>query len=248
MSMYPDMYDFSGFAGMGAIEDAMLVFLAVYLIIMLFAGIYAIAVYVLQSLGMYTIAKRRGIHNPWLAWIPVGNMWILGSISDQYQYVAKRNVRSRRRTLLGLMIALYALLVLIYVFAFATGIGAVGSAVTQEFGAGMIVPLILLVIVYLALMVIAIIAAVFQYIAVYDLFASCKPNNAVLFLVLGILFNFLLPFFIFACRKKDEGMPPRRQNVQPTPPVIEAPVEIPETPVYTQPDDGVTEEDFEPEE
>ncbi|MBQ6839601.1 MAG: hypothetical protein IJO45_02795 [Oscillospiraceae bacterium] len=247
MSMYPDMYGFSDFSGMGAIEDTMLAFLAVYMIVMLFTGIYAIAVYVLQSLGFYTIAKRRGIHNPWLAWIPVGNMWILGSISDQYQYVAKRNVRNRRKTLLGLMIALYALLILIYVFLIAFGIGAVGSAVAQEFGAGMIVLLILLVIVYLALLVVAIVTSVFQYITLYDLFASSKPNSAVLFLVLGILLNFLLPFFIFACRKKDEGMPPRRENVQPAAPVLEAPVAIPEEPVYTQPEDGVTEEDFEPE-
>ena len=45
----------------------------------------SIAAYVLQALGLYTIAKRRGISNPWLAWVPVAWVWVLGSISDQFR-------------------------------------------------------------------------------------------------------------------------------------------------------------------
>ena len=54
-----------------------------------FSFVFTIAMYVLSAWGMYTIANRRGIHRPWLAWIPVANMWILGSISDQYQLSVK---------------------------------------------------------------------------------------------------------------------------------------------------------------
>ena len=53
---------------------------------------------------------------------------------------------------------------------------------------------------------------VFWQIALYDLYSSCNPRNNVLFLVLGIIFVFLVPFFIFACRNKEEGMPPRREE------------------------------------
>ena len=64
------------------------------------------------------------------------------------------------------------------------------------------------------LMAIAVTYSVFAYLAYYDLFKSCKPDNAVLFLVLSIFVNVTLPFFIFACRKADEGMPPKiRSNV-----------------------------------
>ena len=49
------------------------------------ASIIQIAVYVFTSLALYTIAKRRGINHPWLSWIPVANVWILGSIADQYR-------------------------------------------------------------------------------------------------------------------------------------------------------------------
>ena len=74
-----------------------------------------VIVYVLQALALYTIAKRRGIKKPWMAWIPLVNVWILGSISDQYQYVVKRQVKNKRKVLLGLNIAMAALIVLLIV-------------------------------------------------------------------------------------------------------------------------------------
>ena len=51
-----------------------------------------VVMYVFQSIGLYTIAKRRGIANPGLAWVPVAYSWILGSVSDQYQYVVRGKV------------------------------------------------------------------------------------------------------------------------------------------------------------
>ena len=36
--------------------------------------------YILASLGLYKLASNQGIQNPWLAWIPVANMYILGKI------------------------------------------------------------------------------------------------------------------------------------------------------------------------
>ena len=68
-----------------------------------------VAVYVFSALALYTIAKRRGLSNPWLSWIPVANVWILGSIADQYRYVARGEVRSKRKVLLTLKIISAAL-------------------------------------------------------------------------------------------------------------------------------------------
>jgi hypothetical protein len=74
--------------------------------------------------------------------------------------------------------------------------------------------------------------AVIRYMALYDVYRSLDPNNAVLFLVLSILFSPTEPFFLFFNREKDQGMPPRKQK-----PVYEPPV-------YEQ-DDYVTVEDTE---
>lgn len=40
---------------------------------------------VLSSYGMYRIAKGNGVDHPWLAWIPLVNLWTLGCIADTYR-------------------------------------------------------------------------------------------------------------------------------------------------------------------
>lgn len=235
-------YDISSGAATaaGGVAGFMLVFVMVFYLLLI--G-FSVLTYVLQSLGMYTIAKRRGIHHPWLAWVPVGNMWLLGSISDQYQYVAKGRVRGKRRVLLGLTIGLYAAMIPMFVSLIAAAVsGVMGSPSTEELlGATLAIALLT----YFVVIVLAIILTVFQYMALYDLFASCDPGNAVMYLVLTIFLGVVLPFFIFSCRNKDHGMP-ERKPAAPVQPVFQptwqpqgAPVgEIPaaeEMPVSEQP-------------
>ncbi len=186
-----------------------------------------IVMYILQSLGIYTIAQRRGIKNPWMAWLPLVNMWILGSISDQYRYVARGQIRNRRKVLIGLYIAVLAL-GLVFFFA---AIGMLVHLLMQipeiaQMGPnGMLSPsvgLIVLVAGYILLVwVLSVIALVYQYACYYDLYASCSPDNKVLFLVLSIIINVTMPFFVFVCRNKDGGMPPRKDQMPPTLPEVE---------------------------
>ncbi len=211
----------------------MMAFFAIFYLIMLAFGI---VVYILQSLGYYTIAKRRGISNPWLAWFPLGNLWIIGSISDQYQYLAKGKVRNRRKILLGLSIATFAMVFVMLgamfttfiSLAFAESASGLGSMVV---GSGIGVWGLLFS--WFATMVLEIIMLVYYYIALYDVYVSCEPLNATLYLVLSIFFSVAVPFFVFFSRKKDLGMPPRKAEqpapaVEPLPAVEEAPVaEVP---------------------
>jgi len=88
--------------------------IAIVLVSYLLTFVLTIVMYILQSLGIYTIAQRRGIRNPWMAWLPVTNMWILGSIADQYRYVACGQIRNRRKVLLGMSIAMLALGLLLF--------------------------------------------------------------------------------------------------------------------------------------
>ena len=95
--------------------------------------VFGIASYVLTALALSSIAQRRGLRNPWLAWIPVASSWIIGSISDQYRYVVKGENRSKRKILvvLGILGAVFsvALVVLFVVMVVsAAGRGIVRSA------------------------------------------------------------------------------------------------------------------------
>jgi hypothetical protein len=46
-------------------------------------AIVGITAYVLFSFGLMTLAKNKGIENAWLAWIPIGNLYILGKIVER---------------------------------------------------------------------------------------------------------------------------------------------------------------------
>ena len=183
-----------GFEGL-AIVGAILVF--VYFLIFTLA----VTMYIFHSLGLYTLAKRRGIPNPGLAWVPVGNAWILGSLADQYMGYAERRETAYRKILLGLSIAAYGIGLL------AGGLGGVRlpyllsySSRFQAFNMGGFIGI------YLILWVVGVVFAVFRYIALYRLFKSCQPNNATLFLILSILISVTQPFILFAIRNKDDGM------------------------------------------
>lgn len=231
VSPYYD-YDFSSGAASaaGGAAGFLLVFVLVFYLLMI--G-FSILSYVLNSLGMYTIAKRRGIHHAWLSWLPIGNMWVMGSISDQYQYIAKDRVRNRRKVLLGLTIGIYASMIPMFASLFAAVFSEVAGYGTGDtlFGATAAIALLT----YFVMIVLAIILLVFEYIALYDLFTSCDPGNAVMYLVLTIFVGVVLPFFMFACRKKDLGMPPRKP-VQPEQPAFQ-----PEQPTW-QPQSAPAEE------
>lgn len=239
MTMIPD-YGYNPNEAIAAAASGVAGFLMVFLVLfylLMFA--WAILNYVLYSLSIYKIAQRRGIYHPWLAWLPIGNVWVLGSISDQYQYLAKDRVKNRRKVLTGLSIGLFALMFVMIIAAVVMGFSEAAGADASETVFGAMLAVIILA--YVAMLVLAIVTAVFQYMALYDLFVSCEPSNAVLYLVLSILIGVVLPFFLFACRNKDLGMPPRkvvRSAYIPEPYVPEEPQPCeqanPEPPVQTE--------------
>ena len=176
-------------------------------------GLFSIATYILTSLALYAIASRRGLRKPWLAWIPVINCWLLGSISAQYQYVVKGENKSKRKWLLALSLlkAVLTLTVVILVAVVATsaifrgpGFGMRQSITGPIMGIlGVVMPLAAAHVAYL----------VIRFMALYDVYRSLDPSNSVLYLVLSILFRVTEPFFLFFNREKDLGMPPRKQRI-----------------------------------
>ena len=180
-----------------------------------------LVMYIFLSLSLFTLAKRRGILHPGLAWVPVcGARWIMGSLADQYVYFAEGKVKYQRRLLLWLEVGMYVLLGLFFALVGGLVAGAVLQNETQA-----VTMAIWMLLGYFLLLVEIIVFAVFQYIALHKIYKSCDPKNTTLFLVLSILFNITMPFFLFACRKKDLGMPqPEAPEGEPA----EEPTQLPE--------------------
>ena len=176
----------------------------------------SVGTYVLTALGLYTIAQRRGINKPWLAWIPVVNVWTLGCISDQYRYVVKGEKKSKRKVLIGLNIAQAVCVLVFFVLMIVMIVDVAGMAMAnpseQEIITAVVGSMGGMLLMFIPMVGISLATTIITYMALYDVYTSCDPKNNVTFLVLSILFSITQPFFIFFSRKKDLGMPPRRPD------------------------------------
>lgn len=203
-----------------------------YMLYTMGTSLFSIGLYVLQALGLYTIAKRRGINHAWMSWVPVLNLWILGCISDQYRYVVKGQNKSKRKTLIVLKIILAVIYLVFFalcaVVIFQAVSAASGGMSEYEMLEKLLGPAVGMLAICLPMAGVAIALTVVRYIAMYDLYTSCNPRDNVLFLVLSIFFNVTEPFFVFFSRKRDDGMPPRRAEPQ-------EPQYIPSQPAYEPP-------------
>lgn len=248
-------YDISSYEAqeiVGAVAGALLVTAIVALLL-------GIVLYVIKSLGLYTIAKRRGIACPWLAWLPVGCEWITASIADQYRKVTSGKATIRRFVVLVLAVI-------------SIGIGVVTTTTvgeksddldalveyTEEMGEyineenaldivtsvfedlGDIMSDVFLLSSVAAL--VGFVSSVYWFVCAGDVYASCCPKNGTMMLVLSIFVPVLEPFFFFCNKEKDAGMIPVNQSQQPVNVAPQAPVEpvasvyeAPVQPVYEAP-------------
>jgi hypothetical protein len=189
------------------------IILACALVLLAVLNAWLAVVYVIEGKALQMIAKRRGFSAPWMAWIPFANAWLFGSISDQYQQKVNGRICKRGKTLLAMKIAIQAYSNVASILAgVATGIVMILRMPTG--GSVEDLLLILLVAVGIELLPMLVITTVYDvvvYIVCYDLYVSSKPKQAILFLILSILTP-ATPFLIYACRKSDGGLPPKKQE------------------------------------
>ena len=206
---------------MNLIADIVGVAVGALVLILAFYGILllcGVALYVLKALGLYTVAQRREIKHTWMAWVPVLNLWTLGSLSDQYQYVVKRRFRSNRKWLL-ILSALSAVLSIVCSGLYTGGVvsallrlPAIGDYEELMYMLRYQPVLMTAAGVGLVLSAVNLLLTVLRWTSLYDLYASCRPEKKVLYTLISVLFPVTVPFFLFACRDKDGGMPPRKMQ------------------------------------
>ena len=209
-------FDFNYYGNLESVGDLLPVFAimgSVVLVALIIGGLFGLVVHVFRSLAIYTVGRRRGLKNPWLAWIPVGQEWIIGSVSDQYQYLTRGKNRNRRKILLILTLTATA----VGWASTAWGISSVFSYL-EAYGSHLpyVAPGELMMLMTGSVLLgalsfgVGVAAFVFRQISMYDLYRSCDPRNAIPYLVFGILFSILEPVFLMILRKRDDGMPPRK--------------------------------------
>jgi hypothetical protein len=170
------MYDMLDYYGLN-LGNMLIGFLAAYLalaIVLLLVGLLA---YVMGSVGMYQIASRRGLANPWMAWLPYASIYLLGAIADDINK-RKNKASNYRWLLLGFLLSstLFPIIILLNPFV-ATVLGILSFALTLA-------------------------TAVIGYISYYMIYEEYTHTAAGL-LVLSILVSPAIPFVLFAIRNNN---------------------------------------------
>lgn len=174
--------------------------IAIIGIILLIIAAIGVAMYLFQAIGLYKMGKRLNVPAPALAFIPIANIYVLGT-------VASEPVDGKKRLPYGWI--LLGLTLLSNLISFSSLLELVGAVIRYGERANMWDVLEALVLSSMAkgflATVISIAYTVFYYIALYYLYDNFNPDNSTLLLVLSILFGFLVPIFIFANRNKPIG-------------------------------------------
>ncbi len=156
---------------------------------------------------MVRMARRRGLGGWPLGWIPMMNLWVMGSLCDQYQYVV-HGKRSHNRVWLPILaIALEVLLVF----------GVLGVQGRPGFLPALWATLLDVTV---ALILVRL------WLCLYRLYLSCVPRRAVGWMVWSVCVPFLPLVFLLLCKNKEQGMPARRVMFRQ--PVTVPPAEVPE--------------------
>lgn len=142
--------------------------------------------YILQSAGLFILAERRGIRLPGLAWVPIGNGWILASLADQYMDVTQQRKTKYR-----------------YFFV----IFLVGVILLEIFGLRRKSTLATFI-----MIIAAVVVLILWYTILYYFFKSCVREGSRTFFLCTYIFPALQPILIFTLRNYDEGMIPVTPN------------------------------------
>ena len=159
-----------------------------------------LASYILSSLALYTMAKRRRISKPWLSWIPVANLWIIGCLTDDVDELKTGIKRKWRSVLLTLSIIVVGTVIVMYISIIVL-ILSIGQYYYYDVATTVLFSTLYYVFTII-LMVAAITLEVVTDICLYKIFEWAKPEKAVKYLLLSLLIPLADAICLMKC--KDE--------------------------------------------
>ena len=185
---------------LGLPEEAVSFFFTYLIGAIAVSAVIGIAIYLLESISVYKMAKSAEIKNPWLAFIPVANDWVFGTLAEKYK--KKNGTKSAR---FGIILPVLEGIVLIKEI---TGYALDAVNTSSEMAPEQFMSLIPVIILYFALMAVAIAYAVVFFIALWRVYSSFDKSNATLYIVLSVIFTISVPIILFIIRNRKPEFDP----------------------------------------
>ena len=198
---------------LGLPEEAVSFFFTFFIGAIAVSAVIGIAIYLLESISVYKMAKSAEIKNPWLVFIPVANDWVFGTLAEKYK--KKNGTKSAR---FGIILPVLEGIVLIEAIALTiftvisikeiTGYALDAVNTSSEMAPEQFMSLIPVIILYFALMAVAIAYAVVFFIALWRVYSSFDKSNATLYIVLSVIFTISVPIILFIIRNRKPEFDP----------------------------------------
>lgn len=205
------MFDF--LTELGLPEEVVSFFFTFFIGAIAVSAVIGIAIYLLESISVYKMAKSAEVKNPWLAFIPVANDWVFGTLAEKYK--KKNGTKSAR---FGIILPVLEGIVLIEAIALTiftvisvkeiTGYALDAVNTSSEMAPEQFMSLIPVIILYFALMAVAIAYAVVFFIALWRVYSSFDKSNATLYIVLSVIFTISVPIILFIIRNRKPEFDP----------------------------------------
>ncbi len=175
----------------------MIVIIILYVLVMLSLLAFGVAAYVIQAIGLMRMLQKVGHPRPWLAWIPVADLYVTGELADMYDN-GKPQTNFKKLLLCDIIIVLALVLAVIFVALLCIPLGIF------IYDESLLLAIILCLIFppYIAMFVFMIKFTINYIIAVWKVFRIFSPSLSLPFLLLIIFVgNALQPFFFLYSSK-----------------------------------------------
>lgn len=191
----------------GAVLGLLITFLIVFYAVLL---AYVLVNYIARAIGLYRIAKKNGCANAWLAWIPFGDLFLLGKVTGDIT-LGKWTLKNTKLWLLlapliGGLVCGGIYVGMLVALAIGVGIGAsVGTSAASVF---MLVFFIMFFVFFIAVLAVSLFFSIIYGMTYYTLCRKYKESSHSVFYTLMAIFVPLADAILMLRMSKMEPLVP----------------------------------------
>lgn len=181
-------------------------FLIGYVVVVsLFAMAFAVVTYIFEAKALSTMARSRGIAHPGLAWVPIANYWVMGSIADDYD--ARVGIDKKWRSRLLTLSIITLVVALVFTAAICVRAIILAESGMLDDSAESILSFYAETSVFsLPMAALTTFFSIWEYIVIFKIFRSCRGQRiGLIFFAISLVASVAFPFLLFACRNYIDG-------------------------------------------
>ena len=197
-------------------------FWILYLIFYCLVMVCAAYAYVFVSLGGQRMARKVGMSNPWMFWIPCANVYAMGNLADTQATLCEGKNTTYRKKMLAWSIVVacaaipWAIAYTVFMVAAAANglLDENGVLITLD-GASLeplIGPTLFLLAVSLVFLALYIVYVVIYYKTLYRIYKLYAPNGAAGLIVLSVFVSVAIPAVFLKLSEREPVLTPRGED------------------------------------